>query len=357
MYRILAINPGSTSTKVSCFEDEKELLGISLSHDQEELAPFKRIVDQADFRMEIILARLEEQGFDLSTLSAVVGRGGLVRPIPSGTYAIDEQMLEDLQLSERGEHASNLGAILAKRIAEPLGIPSFIVDPVVVDELDEVARLSGHPLLPRISILHTLNQKAVARRYAKESGRPYEELSLIVAHLGGGISVAAHKNGRMIDVNNALSGDGPFSPERTGGVPCLSLAKLCFSGEYTLEEVEKMLVGKGGYVSYLRTNDGRTVQKCIDDGDDFAALVQDAMAYQVAKEIGANAAVLSGQVDAIILTGGLAYNDNVTGYIRERAGFIAPITVYAGEDEMEALNEGALRVLRGEENARDYSAH
>lgn len=355
MVRILSINPGSTSTKVAVFDEETEIFELSISHDQKTINTFKRIVDQVDFRLAIINEELIKAGIELESLSAVVGRGGLVRPIPSGTYLVNEQMINDLHENKNGEHASNLGAILADKIAAPLGIPAYMVDPVVVDELDDVARLSGHPLLPRVSILHALNQKAVGRRYAKECGKKYEELHLIVAHLGGGISVSAHKKGRMIDTNNALSGDGPFSPERAGGIPSYSLVKLCFDGKYSEEEVLRMLVGKGGYVSYLGTNDGREVSKRIAQGDKEAALVQEALAYQVSKEIGANAAVLCGEVDAIILTGGLAYNRELTDYIVDHVSFIAPVTLYPGENEMEALNQGGLRVLLGEESAKEYA--
>ncbi len=357
MYRTLIINPGSTSTKIAVFDDEKEICESSLSHDQETINQFEHIVDQVDFRCGLIFEDLEKAGIELSSLSAVVGRGGMVRPIPSGTYRVNDQMIEDLHNNTNGEHASNLGAILARKIADPLGIPSFIVDPVVVDEMDEVARLSGHPDLPRLSILHALNQKAVSRRYAKENSLKYEEINVIVAHMGGGISVTSHKKGRMVDTNNALGGDGPFSPERAGGVPSYSLAKLCFEGVCNERQVLRMLVGKGGYVSYLGTNDGREVACMVEDGDKKAALVQEALAYQVSKEIGANAAVLCGDVDAIILTGGLAHNKDITGYISEHVSFIAPVVVYPGENEMEALNEGGLRILRGEEDAKEYLAN
>lgn len=357
MFRILVINPGSTSTKISVFDGDKEICEASLSHEMETINSFERIVDQVDFRSDIVLENLKQAGIELSSLHAVVGRGGLVNPITSGTYRVNDQMIADLNTNENGEHASNLGAILARKIADPLGIPSFIVDPVVVDEMEDVARLSGHPLLPRLSILHALNQKAVGRRYAKEQGKNYQDLHLIIAHLGGGISVAAHKKGRMVDTNNALSGDGPFSPERAGGVPSYALAKLCFEGDCSENEVERMLVGKGGYVSYLGTNDGRVVSKMVEEGNKEAALVQDALAYQVSKEIGANAAVLCGEVDAIILTGGLAYNKDITDYIAEHVSFIAPVTLYPGENEMEALNEGGQRVLRGEEDAKEYTSY
>jgi butyrate kinase len=263
-------------------------------------------------------------------------------------------MLDDVKGAARGQHASNLGALIANEIASQLNIPAFIVDPVVVDEMDDIARISGMPEIERISIFHALNQKAVARRAARDLGKPYESLNLIVAHLGGGISVGAHRNGRVVDVNNALDGEGPFSPERTGTLPVGSLIKLCYSGKYTIDEIKKKIVGKGGLVAYLGSNDGRTVQAMVEQGNKEAELVYKAMAYQVAKEIGSCAAVLEGKVDAIVITGGLAYDKMLVGWIKDRAGFIGDIKVYPGEDEMIALAEGGLRVLRGEEQAKEY---
>ncbi len=352
--QILAINPGSTSTKIAIFNDDRLFYEKTLRHDSKELAPFEKISDQCDFRLEIINDTLEEAGCRVEKLRAVVGRGGLVKPIAGGTYLINDRLLEDSEKGVLGEHASNLGAVLARRVADRLGIPAYIVDPVVVDEMQDLARISGHPLLKRASIFHALNQKAVAYRYAREEGRDYGELNLIVAHLGGGISVGAHRKGRVVDVNNALDGDGPFSPERSGSLPAGGLASLCFSGDYTLAEVKKMLTGRGGYVAYLGTQDGIEVARRIEEGDKEAQLIQDAMCYQVAKEIGACSAVLKGQVDAVILTGGLAYNENISKTLMDYISFIAPVVVYPGEDEMEALAAGALRVLRKEEEARVY---
>jgi butyrate kinase len=263
-------------------------------------------------------------------------------------------MVEDLRMGLLGQHASNLGGILAREIASQLNIPAFIVDPVVVDEMEEVARLSGMPDIERISIFHALNQKAVARRAARDLGKSYEEANLIVAHLGGGISVGAHKKGRVVDVNNALDGEGPFSPERAGGLPAEGLLKLCFSGKYTMDEIKKKMVGKGGLVAYLKTNDAREVEKMIEEGNKEAELIYRAMAYQIAKEIGNCAAVLCGQVDAIVLTGGIAHSKMLTGWIKERVEFISQVMTYPGEDEMSALAEGGLRVLRGEEKAKEY---
>lgn len=353
-YRILAINPGSTSTKIAVYEGEKEIFETTLRHSNEEIEKYETIFDQYDFRKDVILDTLNENGLNLTKLNAVVGRGGLLKPIQGGTYRVDGAMLEDLKVGVLGQHASNLGGIIANEIATKLNIPSFIVDPVVVDEMQEVARISGMPELERKSIFHALNQKAVARRYAQENNRKYDDINVIVAHMGGGVSVGAHRKGQVVDVNNALDGDGPFSPERAGGLPAGDLAKLCFSGKYTHAEIKKLLKGKGGLVAYLGTNDGRDVTKMIQEGDKNAELVYKALAYQVGKEIGACAAVLKGQVDAIILTGGLAYDSVLTGWINESISFISDVVKYPGEDEMSALALGALRVLKGEEEALQY---
>lgn len=354
VYRILTINPGSTSTKIAIFDNEKPVFEEVLRHSAEEIGKYEKIFDQYEFRKNVILETLRENEINLTKLAAVVGRGGLLKPIAGGTYKVDENMLKDLKVGVLGEHASNLGGVLAYEIASQLNIPAFIVDPVVVDEMDEVARISGMPEIQRKSIFHALNQKAVARRAANDKGKKYEDMNFVVAHLGGGISVGAHQKGRVIDVNNALDGEGPFSPERSGGLPVGDLAKLCFSGKYTLDEIKKKIKGNGGLVAYLGTNDGREVVKMIESGDTKAELVYQAMAYQVAKEIGSCAAVLKGNVDAIILTGGIAYDKLFTGWIKERVSFISEVLVYPGEDEMIALAEGGLRVLRGEEEAKIY---
>ncbi len=354
-YKLLVINPGSTSTKIGIFEDETLLFDETLRHPTEEIAKYNLIVDQMDFRKQLILDFLKEKDFDIHQLSAVIGRGGLLKPIPGGTYKVSNALLEDLRIGRQGQHASNLGGLLANEIAGPLGIPAFIVDPVVVDELAPVARYSGLPELPRISIFHALNQKAVAKRYAKEQGVPYDSLNLIVAHMGGGVSVGAHSGGRVVDVNNTLDGDGPFSPERTGSLPVGALVKLCFSGKYTQAEIAKMINGKGGLNAYLGTNDMREVTRmAFEEGNREAENVFHAFTYQVAKDIGAMAAVLCGKVDQILLTGGIAYGPRVIDEIRERVGFISGVTVYAGEDELLALAQGGLRVLNGEEQALDY---
>lgn len=353
-YKLLIINPGSTSTKIAIYEDEKEMVTETLRHSSEEIGKFKHILQQQSFRTEAILKMLQDNKIDIKEMDVVVGRGGLLKPILSGTYNVNYKMLKDLKENIQGEHASNLGAIIANEIASSIDKPAFIVDPVVVDEMEEIARLSGMPELPRKSIFHALNQKAVAKRYAKENSKNYEDINVIVAHMGGGASVGTHKKGKIVDVNNALDGDGAFSPERSGGVPAGDLARMCFSGKYTLEEVLKKITGKGGFVAYLGTNDARIVEKAALEGNSKAKLIHDAMGYQVTKDIGAAAAVLSGEVDAIILTGGMAYGKPMVELIREKVGFIAPIVVYPGEDEMLALAQGAIRVLNGEEEVREY---
>lgn len=354
-YKLLVINPGSTSTKIGVYEDENPIIIETLRHSSEEIGKFNSIYEQLQFRKDVILEILNEKSFDLNSLDAVIGRGGLLRPIEGGTYRVNEVMLQDLKIGFLGQHASNLGGILANEIVKELNIPAYIVDPVVVDELQEVARVSGIPEIKRISIFHALNQKAVAKRYAKEVNKKYEDINIIVAHLGGGISVGAHKNGRIIDVNNALDGEGPFSPERSGGLPVGDLIKLCFSGKYTYEEIKKMINGKGGFVAHLNTNDARVVAEAMNAGDKKAELILKAMAYQVAKEIGKCAAVLCGKVEAIILTGGIAFGKEIVQLIKERVEFIAPLVVYPGEDELLALAQGGIRVLNGEEVAKEYN--
>lgn len=353
-YRILVINPGSTSTKIGVFDNEIPVFEKTIRHDTDKINSFQTIFDQYEFRKTTILETLDYEEINISKLNAVCGRGGLLRPIEGGTYAVNEAMLEDLKIGYAGQHASNLGGILAHEIASGLNIPALIVDPVVVDELDSVARISGFSLIERKSIFHALNQKAVARRVAKQLQRKYEELNLIVTHMGGGITVGAHKHGKVVDVNNGLHGDGPFSPERAGTVPAGELVSLCYSGDYYREEMMKKLVGQGGLVAYLGTNDALKVEKMISNGDEKAKLIYSAMAYQVAKEIGAASTVLSGKVDAIILTGGLAFGKSFVEEIINRINWIADCIVQPGENELQALTEGALRVLRGEEKAKDY---
>lgn len=353
-YKILAINPGSTSTKIAVYHDTTEQLSQSLSHSVEELAGFASIIDQLEYRLEKINAFLASQNLSVQDFSAVVGRGGLLRPMISGTYAVNANMLDDIKCSRYGQHASNLGAILANMIAEKSGCPAFIVDPVVVDELDEVARITGWPETPRRSIFHALNQKAVGKRFAKSQNRSYEELNLIIAHLGGGISVGCHKQGRVVDVNNALDGEGPFSPERAGTMPAGQLAELIIDNKLTKTDVAKRLAGKGGLVAHLGTNDARVVEERAQAGDKEAVIVYQAMIYQVARYIAAAAVPVCGKVDYIILTGGIAYSKYLTAQLKEYIGYMAPVIIIPGENELQALAEGAYRVLAGEEQPKKY---
>ncbi|MCL1973800.1 MAG: butyrate kinase [Bacteroidetes bacterium] len=354
-YKILAINPGSTSTKIAVFENEQLQFSKSIRHETEELNRYAKVAHQFEFRKELIVKELAEQHIMLSDFSAIVGRGGLLKPIPSGVYEVNQAMTDDLFQGRQGEHASNLGGLIAADMAKEWpGCKAYIADPVVVDELQPIARISGHPAFERISIFHALNQKAVAKNYAREINIAYEDLKLIVAHLGGGISVGAHCEGRVIDVNNALDGDGPFSPERSGSLPAYALAKLCFSGDYTLEKVRKMIVGEGGLVAHLGTNQFITVCEWVEKGQTEARLIFEAMAYQVAKAIGAMAVVLKGEVDAILITGGMAYSKLFVSLIQEQVAFLAQVKVYPGEDEMTALAMNGLAVLRGEETPKEY---
>ncbi len=350
----LIINPGSTSTKIGVFEDETLLFEETLRHSTEEIASYASIVDQKDFRKDIILNLLDSKNFDIKSLNVVVGRGGMLKPIPGGTYAVSDSLLEDLKAGVQGQHASNLGGILAREIGDSIGVPSYIVDPVVVDELEDIARYSGVPELPRTSVFHALNQKAVAKRYAKENGKSYDSLNLVVVHMGGGVSVGAHKQGKVVDVFNALDGDGAFSPERAGAVPSGALIKMCFSGKYTEKEVYKKIVGNGGFNAYLGTNDMRDVEKMASEGNEEAAKLRKAFIQQVAKDIGSMACVLNGKVDQIIATGGIAYDKGVIAGLKEKCEWMAPFTVYPGEDELLALAQGAIRVLNGEEAAKEY---
>jgi len=352
---ILAINPGSTSTKFSLFEEEELVFEKTLRHSAGELEKFECISDQFHFRKNLIMNELSERKIDLDRIAAVVGRGGLVKPIESGIYKVNEKMKDDLSSGYSGQHASNLGGLIADDIASALCCASaYIVDPVVVDELQPISRISGLPDIERKSIFHALNQKAVARIYASSIGRRYEELTLIIAHMGGGVSVGAHKYGRGIDVNNALNGDGPFSPERSGSLPAGQLADLCFSGKYSHSEIMSMLTGKGGMMAYLGTNSFIEVSKRAEGGDKKAQLITEAAAYQVGKEIGAMAAVLDGKVDAIILTGGMAYQESFTNSVRPMVEFIAEIVVYPGEDEMKALAFNGLLALDGKIDIKTY---
>ncbi|MDD2490646.1 MAG: butyrate kinase [Bacteroidales bacterium] len=348
-YKILAINPGSTSTKIAVFEDHKQIFTHTLRHSTEDLVKFQKISDQYEFRKDAILKALSDNSISLQELSVIVGRGGLLKPIKSGVYEVNRRMIEDLTKGVSGEHASNLGGLIASNLAKESGdCKAYIADPVVVDELEPIARISGHPLLPKVSIFHALNQKAIAKIYSNSEGKKYEDLNLIVVHLGGGVSVGVHRNGRVIDVNNALNGEGPFSPERSGTLPALALAELCFSGKYDFSQIKKMITGEGGIVAHLGTNSFNEVEKRVSEGDEHFTLISDAFGYNVAKAIGAGAAVLSGKVDAILLTGGIAYNTKLMEKISEMVTFIAPVKIYPGEDEMAALAMNGLSVLTGE---------
>ncbi len=355
MHKLLIINPGSTSTKVAIYEDDQEIVSNIVKHSAQELHEYKHIIDQYEFRLKHLLDYLEKENHDLSGFSAVLGRGGFLRPLESGVYEVNETMLDDLRKSMMGEHASNLGAVLAHEIAGRIpGCRAFIADPVVVDELQDVARISGLPQFPRRSAFHALNHKAMGRKYASETGTNYDQLNLVIAHLGGGISVAAHRRGRVIDTNQALDGFGPFSPQRAGTMDAGALIRVCFAGIFEQEEIQKLLVGRGGLVAHLGTNDLRSANKLVQNGDLHARLVLEAMAYGVGKEIGSMLAVLKGKADAVILTGGMAYNELIVNYITDMISPFCKVVVYPGEDEMKALAQAGLRVLSGEERTKIY---
>ena len=353
--KILVINPGSTSTKMAVYEDEKPVLLRNITHTAEELAPFDAITEQQDFRRQLVLEELRRSDIPL-VFDAVIGRGGLVKPIAGGVYEINQQMLDDtLHGCVMHNHACNLGCLIAHEIAQSIpGCRAFIADPGVVDELSPLARISGSPLMPRICIWHALNQRAIARRYARGIGREYEDLNLIICHLGGGISVAAHEHGHAIDANNALDDEGPFSPERAGSLPAADLVRLCYSGKYTEKELLKRIAGQAGLTAHLGTNNMREILQRIKSGDEQAQLIVDAMLYHTAKQIASEAAVLCGQIDAILLTGGMAHSDYIVSELRRRIGFLAPVYTFPGEDEMEALALNALSVLQGKRQAKIY---
>ena len=356
--KILAINTGSTSTAIAIFHGYREVFQKTIRHSVEELKRFERLIEQHDYRKQVILQTLEENNLILSEFDAIVGRGGILSPMPSGTYYINDVMLEELRGRPRLEHASNLAAQIAFELANTIKAPSFTVDPIAVDEMEPIARISGLPEIPRDSISHALSLKAAARRAAWDIGKPYSELNLIVVHLGGGISVSAHKKGKMIDVNNGSS-EGPFSPERAGTLPVLEIIKMCYSGRYTEAEMRKKVMGKGGIVAYLGTNNTLEVEQLIAQGDKKAELIYQAMAYQVAKCIGEMSTVLKGKVDNIVITGNGAGEKGALGktfvnWIKERVDFIAPVLVYPGSEEMKSLARGAIRVLSGEEKAMVY---
>jgi butyrate kinase len=353
--KILAINPGSTSTKIAVYHNDKSVFLKTIRHSATDLDKFNRITEQFEFRKDVILRELVGADICIDKLNAIVGRGGLIRPVEGGVYEVNQRMIEDLKNGVMGEHASNLGGLIAVNIAASIkGARAFIANPVVVDELQDVARISGHPEFERVSIFHALNQKAIARQFSKSRDTNYEDLNLIVAHLGGGVSVGAHYRGKVIDVNNALDGDGAFSPERSGSLPAGQLVRMCYSGKYTHNEMKKMLTGKGGLMAYFGTNSSYEIELRAKEGDEKAKLIQDAMAYQIGKAIGEMATVLYGEVHGILITGGVANNKELITYIRNMVGFIAPVFVYPGEDEMSALAMNGLLVLKGELDCKEY---
>jgi butyrate kinase len=354
-HMILVVNPGSTSTKIAVYRDTQQIVLKTIRHSSADLQAFSRITMQFSFRKQIILDELLQACISVRSITAVIGRGGMVRPVPSGVYMVSDKMVDDLSSCRYGEHASNLGALIAYELVKDLpNAKAYIADPVVVDEFEDIARVSGHPLFVRKSILHTLNQKAVARHHASIFGLRYEDMKLIVAHMGGGVTIGAHRYGRIIDVNQGLDGDGPFSPERSGSLPVGDLVRLCFSGSYSMEVVLGMITGKGGYMAYFGTNSALEVSERAENGDEKARLVQAALCYQIAKEIGAMSTVLKGEAEAILLTGGLAYSETITNRIRSRVKHLAPVFVYPGEDEMQALAFNAFRVLSNEIHALNY---
>lgn len=356
VFAILAINPGSTSTKIAVYENDNSVIVEKISHSTDEIKKYKKVFDQYFLRKTLIIETLNNKNYPLGKFNAVVGRGGLLKPLDGGTYIVNQGMVDDLKNASYGEHASNLGGILAFEIGKELSIPAYIVDPVVVDEMEPIAKITGLPIIERRSVFHALNHKAVARRFALQIGRDYNELNLIVAHLGGGITVGAHREGRVVEVNNGLDGEGPFTPERVGKLPTVKMLDLCFESNYRADEIKKMLIGGGGLVAHFGTNDARNIKEMMELGGERAKLVYEAMAYQVAREIGACAATLSGKVDAVILTGGLAYDETFCEWIKERVSFIAQVYVFPGENELGALAQGALRILRGAEEVRHYEA-
>lgn len=353
---ILVINPGSTSTKIAVYEDVRCIFLKTLRHSKEELDQYQTVTEQYEFRKNAILEELKADRIELNNMAAIIGRGGLTYPLESGVYEINERMVEHCKVGISGMHASNLGSMIAYELAQEIpNALALTADPVVTDEMNDIARVSGHPNFERRSIFHALNQKAVARQHAAKLGRLYSDMNLIVVHLGGGVSIGAHNNGRVIDANNALDGEGPFSPERSGTLPAGQLVDMCFSNKYTKEEIKKMITGEGGFVAYLGTNDARDVEMAVNEGDERAIFYHNALAYQVSKAIGEMATVLKGRVDGILITGGMAYDKTLMSLIRERVDFISQVYIYPGQDEMKALAMNALNVVRGEAKTRVYA--
>ncbi len=353
MKRILAINPGSTSSKIGYFEGTDCVSSITIRHNQEEIARFDSLIDQYPMRKEAITDWMKEQNIKIHDLDGVVGRGGLLKPTHGGTFKVNQNIISDLKSCKYGVHASNLGALIAQEIADLAGVDAFIVDPVTTDELSPLARYSGHPDIKRVSVFHALNQKASARTVCDNLGKKYEEINMIIAHLGGGATVAAHERGRAVDVNHGLE-EGPFTPERSGSLPVLEILKMAYSGDFTLDEMKKKIVGRGGMTAYMGTSDIQAVVKMAEDGDKKAKEILEAMVYQICKEIGACATVLKGSVDAIVITGGVAYNSFITDRIEDRVSFIAPLHILPGENELLSMTSGVLRVLEGKEEAGIY---
>lgn len=358
--KILAINPGSTSTKIAVYNGETPEFELTLRHSVEQLAPFGKVINQRKFRHDLILDALVQNGFDLK-FDAVIGRGGLSQPIPGGVYDVNDQMVTAMLNAPR-DHACNLGPLIARDIADEIpGCRALIADPGIVDEMDEVARISGSPLMPRISTWHALNQRAIGRRFAKDYSREhpkaprrYSEMNLIIVHLGGGISIGAHAHGRCIDVNNAFDGEGPFSPERAGSLPSGALIDICFSGRFTKEQLKKRISGHAGLAAHLGTTDVQEIERRIADGDEHARLILDAMIYHIAKSIGSLAPVIEGNIDAILVTGGIAHSQYVIERLRRRVEFLAPVHIYPGEDELKALAGNAIGALTGELPVNTY---
>ncbi len=352
-YYILAIDPGSTSTKAALYEDEQSLFELVIDHSVEEIGCYEHIVDQFEWRQDLVVYHLNQAGFDISQLSAVIGRGGIVKPIAGGVYEINDRLWHDTKHADL-EHACNLGALIARAIGDQVGVRSFIADPVVLDEMIPEARISGLPLCPRRSIFHALNTRATSRIHAEKHGTSYDKLNLIVAHLGGGVTVSLHAQGRVVDTFCGMGGDGSFSPERAGRVATNTLIDLCFSGEYTQKQMHRFITGGGGFVAHLGTNSVIEIMNRVEAGDEHAKLIVDAFCYNVSKDIGALATVMSGKVDGVILTGGIAHSDYITSHISERCGFVAPVYIYPGENELKSLAANALSVLRGEVEAKVY---
>ncbi|KUO74113.1 MAG: butyrate kinase [Clostridia bacterium BRH_c25] len=351
-YKILVINPGSTSTKIALYEDEKEVFTKTLNHSAEEVEKYNKVQEQFEMRKDIVFSFLKENGYNVNELSAVAGRGGMLPAVKSGAYKVNDKMVDRLKNNPVVEHASNLGALIAYEIANAIGVPAYIYDSVRVDELNDIARISGMPDIPRTSTSHALNSRAMAIKAAEKYGKKYSDMNFIVAHLGGGISLSIHEKGRMVDI--IADDEGPFSPERAGRVPCKNLIDLCYSGKFDKKAIYKKLRGNGGLKAYINTADAREVEKMIQNGNEEARLVYEAMAYQVAKGIGEFATVVDGNVDAVIITGGIAYSNILTSWIKKRVEFIAPVEIMPGENEMESLALGILRVLKGKEAAMEY---